>query len=144
MNSIAEVRRLRLKQFVQQAGLSYAQMNSQLGRNRRDATLGQIVQAAPNTTSGRPRGMGDSQARLLEATFGLPVGWFDSDPDARPDVLERLPSGQLICRGLACEGLGKSGREDWPFATVSREMISGLGAERRRVLERVILAYLGA
>lgn len=226
MKTIGEVRQLRLKQFVAQSGLTFAEINSRLGRTRRDATLGQLAKAAPNTRTGKPRRMGDSQARLLETTFGLPTGWFDSDPDVRPDLVQpALPSSiavepinhaGLFCAGnsapmsdhlvrvenlqrfkrdrkwsdadlaRACNRLpqqlrtwwafpGKGGRQigeklaraleeelnlpryfldqrpgtsaaltasDWPFEAVTRSMILGLGSERRRVLERLMLAYL--
>lgn len=127
MKPIGEVRQLRLIQLLKQTGLSYAAINERLGRSRRDASLSQIVNAAPNTSSGKPRRMGDRQARTLELVFDLPVGWFDSDPDSRPAAIERLSGGVV-----------------WPFESVQPAEIAALSAERKRVLERVMLAYIGA
>jgi hypothetical protein len=81
MKTISEIRRQRLQILLSEDGLTYAEMNARLGRNRRDATLSQVAKAAPNTSTGTPRAMGDAQARRLETVFGKPHGWFDLDPD---------------------------------------------------------------
>lgn len=151
MKSIGVIRQLRLQQFVTQTGLSYADINSDLGRDRRDATLNQIVKGAKNTSTGKPRRMGDTQARLLETTFRLPDGWFDSDPDEHPDLLARKPTGELIVKKLP-KSLFIGVREDvasyrasqpWPFQTVPREEVAALSSADRATLERVILAFMG-
>lgn len=155
MRPIGEIRQLRLQQFVAQTGLSYADINGALGRNRRDATLNQIAKAAANTSTGKPRRMGDTQARMLEDKFELPAGWFDTDPDLSPDFLARLPTGKLVVRRspLTHPATVVVAREEvvapyhaggsWPFARVRREAIEALAPETRDALERVILAFLG-
>lgn len=153
MKPIGEIRQARLKQFVTQTGMTYAEINSRLGRNRRDATLGQIAQAAPNTTTGKPRRMGDSQARLIETTFGLPAGWFDSDPDNHPDLISRsAQGGHLVVRDvsdlLKSPSVAKEERagyrtDRWPFETVTIAEVQAMDPADRATLERVMLAFMG-
>lgn len=154
MKPIGEIRQLRLKQFVTQSGMTFAEINSRLGRNRRDATLSQIAQAAPNTTTGKPRRMGDSQARLLESTFGLPTGWFDSDPGNHPDLIAvSAQSGHFVVREisdllkppeLAAEAPATYLVNGWPFQTVKLADVQAMSQPDRATLERVMLAFMGS
>lgn len=154
MKPIGEIRQQRLKQFLEQTGLTYADMNAALGRNRRDATLNQIAKAAKNTSTGKPRRMGDSQARLLETKFGLPAGWFDSDPETTFDLISRTPTGEIKIIDVAHIMAPKSAaKEDvrsynvpnpWPFQKVSRAEVEALDAQHRELLERVMLAVLNS
>jgi hypothetical protein len=80
MKCIGEIRRQRLRALLDEKGLSLADLSEKLGRTRRDATLSQLLSAAPNTRTGRPREMGSDQARDIERVMGLPEGWMDRDP----------------------------------------------------------------
>ena len=91
MRVIEEVRRLRLIELAQEHG-SYVALNKLLGLLVRDSTLSQYRTTAPNSRTGKPRGMGSALARRLEAAAGKPVGWMDTDPDLAASTwpLERV------------------------------------------------------
>lgn len=153
MRTIGEIRQLRLKQFMTQTAMTFAEINGTLGRNRRDATLNQVVQAAPNTRTGKPRRMGDAQARLLEKTFGLPGGWFDSDPDIHPDLVAKSADGKWIVMetkalgtapALAQEQMPAYRANGWPFDTVQLADVLALSPADRATLERLMLAFMGS
>ena len=76
MPTAEEHRGTRLLELVREHG-SYAALNRALGRGDRDATLGQIGNAAPDSKTGKPRQMGKTLARAIEAKLNLPVGWMD-------------------------------------------------------------------
>lgn len=80
MRTIEEIRRARLKLLVKEFG-SYAALNELLGLASRDSTLSQVGNAAANSETGKPRGMGSVLARRLEAIASKPPGWMDNDPD---------------------------------------------------------------
>jgi hypothetical protein len=153
MKTIGEIRQARLKQFVTQTAMKFADINGALGRNRRDATLNQVVQAAPNTRTGKPRRMGDAQARLLENTFKLPEGWFDSDPDIHPDVIAKSADGKWIVMEtkalasappLSQEQMPAYRANGWPFDTVQLADVLAMSPADRSTLERVMLAFMGS
>lgn len=127
MKVIGQIRRERLQQLLTEKGLSLAELNSRLGRLRRDATLSQILNAAPNSTTKRVRQMGDDQARFIESSLSLPEGWFDCDPDferLRTDIYsvrESTPVYQL-----------------WPFRRVSLEAITRLSDYQRSKVEAML------
>jgi len=81
MKCIGQIRRERLHELQRSHGMTLAELNEKLGRDRRDATLSQVLNAAPITRTGRVRVMGSEQARSIEAAFGLDEGWLDTDPD---------------------------------------------------------------
>lgn len=81
MRVISEVRRLRLGMLRDEQSLSWADMSRKIGRSSRDSTLSQVWHRSPDSKTGRPRQMGDEQARALEAAFGKPLGWMDRDPE---------------------------------------------------------------
>lgn len=158
MKTIGEIRRLRLKQFIKDTGMSNAQVNEKLGRNRRDATLSQISQAAKNTRTGKPREMGGTQARLIETTFNLPQGWFDRDPADYPDQLILEKDGTITVKmpdlvpfvswthsdPPRVEETRDQFRMNWPFQLVPEDEIRRMRAPSLEALERVMLAFLGS
>lgn len=92
MRTIGEIRRLRLRQLLDDTGFSIAEVGRRLGRSSRDSTLGQILNGAPDSKTKKPRQMGDAQARLLEEKFQKPSGWFDWDPDFEATLAGNPPS----------------------------------------------------
>ncbi len=80
MQTIGTIRRARLR-MLKEHFRSLAAINRAIGRNSRDATLSQILNASPDKSrNGKPREMGAQQARAIESALGLPRGWFDVDP----------------------------------------------------------------
>lgn len=150
MKTIGQIRRERLQQLTR-AGLSFAELNSLLGRNRRDATLNQIAKAAPNSTTGKPREMGSTQARQIEAALRLPDGWFDTSPEGDNGKVElKVEGGKYVVlhashtEWVALERAAKfNARPEWPFQSVRQEDISNLSAANLATLERLVLAFLG-
>lgn len=129
MKLIGQIRRERLIVLQRETGLSYADINFKLGRSRRDGTLSQIANKAPNSRTGKPRQMGDEQARELETAFDKPEGWFDRDPDF-DDLLNQHT---LL---IAAEKTGVY--DTWPFQSVSRERFMRLPEEEKRRIEALI------
>jgi phage repressor protein C with HTH and peptisase S24 domain len=84
MKPIAEIRRENLGLLRERFG-SWASLNTELGRDRRDSTLSQIYNKAPDSKTGRPRQMGDVQARDIEALLKIkePL-WMDIDHGGQP------------------------------------------------------------
>lgn len=91
---------------------SLVKINEALGRNARDSTLSQILNQAPNTSSGKAREMGTPQARALEAACKKEPYWLDRDPELDA-ALERLRT--IDARERA------SPWNTWPFTRVTRE-----------------------
>lgn len=110
--------------------LTFSEMNVRLGRLRRDATLSQVAQAAPNTRTGRPRQMGDDQARDIERAFDKPVGWMDRDPEM--DALEERLRSLTPQEPAAVYRL-------WPFSRVTAEQWIALAPPQRDAVEQLIL-----
>lgn len=121
MKVIGQIRRERLQMLQEETGLSLADMSVKLGRSRRDATLSQVANAAPNTRTGRPRQMGDDQARALEAAFEKPTGWFDRDPDF--DELQRQFAASKVVEMPIIT---------WPFAAIDYQGFMQLDANQRQ------------
>ncbi|MDR7331743.1 hypothetical protein [Roseateles asaccharophilus] len=156
MKPIGQIRRERLKELLSVGAISFADLNSWLGRLRRDATLNQIAQAAPNSTTGKPREMGSGQARAIETKLGLPEGWFDTDP-ARggADVHLTLPDGRTILleakvhasrpnkHPAAAEERTPYTTSNWPFKTIKPRDLAPLSEGSLETLERMIHAFLG-
>lgn len=78
MKTSTEIRRENLNILIERYG-SIANLNDQLGRNRKDATLSQIRKGSVHSGTGRPRVMGDTMAREIEAKLSLGYGWMDAD-----------------------------------------------------------------
>lgn len=154
MKPIGQIRRERLKQLLSVGNLSFADLNQLLGRLRRDATLNQIAQAAPNSTTGKPREMGSVQARAIESKLKLPEGWFDTDPDRDgSDFVLSLPDGRRVvfeakpaapAANLAAEEPAIYNAKGWPFRSVTPHDLAGLAASHLDTLERMIRAFLGS
>lgn len=138
MKTIGAIRRERLAELMRQRDLTYAAINDKLGRNRRDATLSQIAQAAPDSKTKKPREMGDAQARAIEAAFELGTGWFDRDPEF--DALEqRYRTLQTtIAEKPATYGPA------WPFRKVTLEQISRLPPELIESFDNVLFNLITA
>lgn len=78
MKTSTEIRRENLNILIERYG-SIANLNAQLGRNRKDATLSQIRKGSVHSGTGRPRIMGDTMAREIETKLSLGYGWMDAD-----------------------------------------------------------------
>ena len=78
MKTSTEIRRENLNILIERYG-SIANLNAQLGRNRKDATLSQIRKGSVHSGTGRPRLMGDTMAREIETKLSLGYGWMDAD-----------------------------------------------------------------
>lgn len=116
MRTIEEIRRIRLKMLVKEAG-SAAALNRAAERNERDSTISQILNQAAGT-SGKPKELGSSMARDLEKAMGKPRGWMDNDPD--------LVAAQ------------------WPFKEITPdqyELLSNI--ERAKIEERALIMIEG-
>jgi hypothetical protein len=83
MRPVEEVRRVRLAELRSAYG-SLTKINDLLGLSARDSTLSQIVNASVGSKTKKPKAMGSTLARRLEAVCGKPEGWMDFDPDCWP------------------------------------------------------------
>lgn len=133
MRVIGEIRRLRLLQLKSDLELSFADMSEKLGRDRRDATLSQVASGQANTRSGKPRLMGDDQARAIEAAFGKEPGWLDRDPD-----FEKLLAGDTT--ELVAHETDGPGYSLWPFKRLPASRVQNLQEPARVALEDMMLA----
>lgn len=131
MKTIGQIRRERLAILRRETGLSLADIGEQLGRSRRDATLSQIANSAPNTRTGKPRQMGDEQARALEIAFNKETGWFDNDPD-----LDALRFGHAFAAEPAATYTA------WPFKRVSLADLRRLDSAQAAHIETLLLAAM--
>lgn len=129
MKLIGQIRRERLQMLRAETGMSFADINAKLGRSRRDATLSQIANEAPNTSTGKPRQMGDDQARELEVAFDKEKGWFDRDPDF--DALQAQYSSLKASEPPATYNI-------WPFQRITRERFYKLPDVERERLEAMV------
>lgn len=106
MKTVEEVRRERLLMLKAELGTLVA-LNEKIGLDKRDSTLSQILNSAPNSKTGKGKEMGSPMARKLETLCGKEVGWMDTDPDLtreirvfRPDTaalaleIDALPKGE--------------------------------------------------
>lgn len=99
MQTIAEIRRARLEQLIEQHG-SIANLNIALGWARTDPKLTQIRNA--NTRQGRdkPYQMGDAMAREIETTLQLERGWMDNPQNPNPYADERIARAVKIMESM--------------------------------------------
>lgn len=132
MKGIGQIRRERLALLLKETAATLADISEKLGRSRRDATLSQVANAAPNTRTGKARQMGDEQARAIERAFGKPTGWFDRDPYI--DELE----AQLAMR--VGEPLPTYG--GWPFSRVPMSRVLRLDSAARQRVEDALLGAI--
>lgn len=80
MKEVEQVRRERLQSLRERFG-SLAELNRELARPDRDATLGQYLNMTIGTKSPKVKAMGSALAREIEEKLSLPRGWMDTDPD---------------------------------------------------------------
>jgi hypothetical protein len=79
MRTVEEIRVARLLQLRVEFG-TLSKLNELLQLDRRDSTLSQYINAAPNSRTGKAKMMGSPLARRLEAACSKEVGWMDNDP----------------------------------------------------------------
>lgn len=86
MRTIADVRRDNLIEVLKKYK-SIADFNVAIGRDRYSPTITQIKNESGKNT-GRPRRMGTTLAREIEARLALPDGWMDEEHSAGIPYLE--------------------------------------------------------
>jgi hypothetical protein len=116
---------------MEERALRLSDLNRLLDRPTRDSTLSQILNAAPDSKTGKPRQMGDEQARTLERLFDKPTGWMDRDPEF--DELQR----QLE---RAIREPAPAGYSAWPFKRLDASRVRALPPEAFAALEDQLLA----
>lgn len=114
MKTVETVRRERLRELKERFG-SVAELNRQLGRLDKDATLGHILNGNIGTKTNKPKTMGSELARDIERKLDLPEGWMDTDPEL------------LLTR----EGA-------WPFPGIDRAAFDALTAEQKIEIQGVV------
>lgn len=134
MKTIGQIRRERLALLQDERKLSFAAINEHLGRSRRDGTLSQIANQAPNSKTGKPRQMGDEQARELETVFKLDVGWFDTDPFI-DELLTRI-------NRLESELVERDANGQWPFKLTSSDVYFSLPDIERERIEALVVSMV--
>lgn len=130
MKLIGEVRRQRLAMLMAETGLSFSDISEKLGRSRRDSTLSQLAHQAPDSKTGKPRQMGDPQARQIEATFGKPTGWMDRDPDFDTTETALAEARKQLSELHVGEQPGVY--RLWPFSGISLARVLRLPPDRLR------------
>jgi hypothetical protein len=84
MKTADEIRHARFLLLLEEAG-SVKAMADRLGVS--SAQISQIKNRSAHSTSGKPRSIGDDQARRIEVAFSKPKGWMDSPlPEGPPDA----------------------------------------------------------
>ena len=114
MLTIDEIRRNNLKTLVAQCG-GITNLNRKLGRLEIDSTLNQIANAAPDSKTRNPKGMGSRMARTIETSLGLPRGYMDNTQDST-----------------------------WPFQKIAKERLEKLSAHQLQVVEETLQRLLEA
>lgn len=137
---IAAIRRERLLLLVEHFK-GHAGLNAALGRLRRDATLNQIAVQSPDSKTGRPRAMGDTQARKIEEQLGLPNGWMDSDPAHNPAPVRDSIGRRATMPIPIAAARGQRDRARWPFTTPWDRYLA-LDSEQRSALDRIVTATI--
>lgn len=74
MKPVSEIRRLRLRELVDQVGSQVA-VADKLRKNKN-----QVYQWLLDPSQDGARNIGPTSARVIEAAFKMPHGWMDSDP----------------------------------------------------------------
>lgn len=80
VNTVAETRRARLLELIAECDSNQSKLATRAGKS--PAQISQWVNASIDSKSRKPRSISNSSARHLEAVFGKPQGWMDSQPDA--------------------------------------------------------------
>ncbi len=103
VKTVTEIRRENLLHLIEvHGGGSVAALNERLGLARTDATLTQIKNQNSNSGTGKPRGMGDTLARRIEAALDLPTGYMDNvNSYVSPEISERLAQLHRVAEELS-------------------------------------------
>lgn len=120
--------------------MTLAELNEKLGRERRDATLSQILNGAPNTRTGRAREMGNDQARSIELAFGLEPGWLDMDPDFEQAQQKLAAAAEQPNALRATEAHWPYNA--WPFRRMPPESILSIPKDDLARLEDYMLGFV--
>lgn len=98
MKTVEEVRRIRLKMLVHEAGGTLADLNRITGKTHRDSTYSQILNQSAGSKTDKPKTMGSPLARSLEQHCRKPVGWMDTDPDLSDEAwpFPRIKKSDLL------------------------------------------------
>ncbi|CAN5533853.1 hypothetical protein BH10PSE16_BH10PSE16_40820 [soil metagenome] len=100
MKTIAEIRRIRLEQLIEQHG-SIAELNVAIGKARTDSKLSQLRNASTRKDRVKPTQMGEAIAREIEQALGLEQGWMDNLPAYEdPSVDEKMKHLCKVAQGL--------------------------------------------
>lgn len=101
MKTIAEIRRVRLEQLIEQHG-SIADLNEALGRPRNHSKISQLRNANIRRDRGKPIQIGDAAAREIEALLKLESGWMDNLPyGIDPSIDDKLRHLHQVAERLA-------------------------------------------
>lgn len=115
MKTAAQVRLERLRMLVKEFG-SIAALNRATGKQERDSTYSQILNGSLSSATGRPKEMGPTMARKIEAVLDKPQGWMDTPPDVPPST--------------------------WPFTSISQQRFDLLPERIKGRVEERILALI--
>lgn len=135
MKTVTQVRHEKLLGLIAEIG------SVQAFATKIDASHSQISQLktqAKHSKTGRPRAIGDSMARKIEAAFGKPTGWMDSD-DARPADSAGKYSLDRATPALTAE---QEIPPRWPFPMIDRRRIDALPERLKGSLEVTLLESL--
>lgn len=104
MKTVADIRRDNLLVAIKRAGTA---ANLAAAAQVSTAYLSQVKSRQPESSSGRPRNMGDDVARRIEKALGEPVGWMDTPRgDELPDTgLAARIAAIIASRGISHEQL---------------------------------------
>lgn len=119
MKTVEEVRRIRLKMLVNEAGGTLADLNRITGKSDRDSTYSQILNQSVGSKTDKPKTMGSPLARSLEQHCGKPTGWMDTDPDISDDA---WPFPSIQKSNLLCLDKPDSVRLEAALRMVAREL----------------------
>jgi hypothetical protein len=102
VKTITEIRRDNLLKLIEiHAGGVVATFNEMVGLDRTDATLTQVKNQNVNRGTGKPRGMGDTLARRIEAALTLPNGYMDNvHTYDNPQMAERMEALHKVAQAL--------------------------------------------
>lgn len=107
MKTVEEIRRARLKELVQHVG-GLASLNRLTGKQDRDSTYSQLVNASVGSKTQKPKEMGSALARAIEEHLNLPRGWMDNEDSASTA---------------------------WPFPSINRSSWDALSDAQRKAIE---------
>ncbi len=119
-NRLQEVRRVRLRQLIEQQFAGIAEFARAIGED-----LNYTCRLVKVQKSGR-KNLGEGKARKIEAALGLPPGWLDQDGGDH----SRAP-----------EPAAAQSAPTWPFQ-FSRKIWDGLSLSERRRAESMLLTII--